>query len=244
MTAVNSVGNSLTGLTGTGLFVGATSPSLVTPALGTPTSGVLSSCTGYAQSALTGLGTGVSTALGSNVTGSGGIVLVTSPTMVTPVLGAASATSIAFSSTSGIIGTTTNNDAAAGSVGEYISASVSGGSPTILTTNTTINLTSISLTAGDWDVWCSVGLAGGSGILIQNVAVGASSTSTTFPAEVGGGAYVSLPYASSANGAIILPTGQARFSLSGTTTIYMVVRVTFTVAALGAYGIIAARRVR
>lgn len=100
MAAINSVGNALTGLTGSGLFVGATSPSLVTPALGTPTSGVLSSCTGYAQSALTGLGTGVSTALGTNVNGSGAISLTTSPTFVTPVLGAATATSINFGGTS------------------------------------------------------------------------------------------------------------------------------------------------
>jgi hypothetical protein len=37
----------------------------VAPALGTPASGVLSSCTGYAQSALTGLGANVSTFLGT-----------------------------------------------------------------------------------------------------------------------------------------------------------------------------------
>lgn len=34
MTAVNQVGNALTGVTGTGAFVGATSPTLVTPTLG------------------------------------------------------------------------------------------------------------------------------------------------------------------------------------------------------------------
>lgn len=42
----NAVGNALTGVTGTGTFVGNTSPTLVTPLLGTPTSGVLTSCTG------------------------------------------------------------------------------------------------------------------------------------------------------------------------------------------------------
>jgi hypothetical protein len=36
---------------------------------------------------ITAFGTGVATALGSNVTGSGGIVLATSPTLVTPALG-------------------------------------------------------------------------------------------------------------------------------------------------------------
>ena len=43
---------------------------------------------------ITSFGTGVQTALGQNVTGSGSIVLATSPTLVTPTLGVASATSI------------------------------------------------------------------------------------------------------------------------------------------------------
>lgn len=42
-------------------------------------------------------GTGVNTALGQNVTGSGGIALQTSPTFVTPILGVAAATSLALS---------------------------------------------------------------------------------------------------------------------------------------------------
>lgn len=55
---------------------------------------VLIATTDIAQ--MSGFGTGVATALGQNVTGSGGIVLATSPTLVTPTLGAASATSVAL----------------------------------------------------------------------------------------------------------------------------------------------------
>lgn len=43
---------------------------------------------------ITSFGTGVQTALGQNVTGSGSIVLASSPTLVTPTLGAATATSV------------------------------------------------------------------------------------------------------------------------------------------------------
>jgi len=43
---------------------------------------------------ITSFGTGVQTALGQNVTGSGGIVLATSPTLTTPTIGVATATSI------------------------------------------------------------------------------------------------------------------------------------------------------
>ena len=83
-------------------------PTLVTPQLGTPDSGTLTNCTGLpivngttgtlsvarGGTGITAFGTGVATALGQNVTGSGGIALATSPTFTTPTLGVASATSV------------------------------------------------------------------------------------------------------------------------------------------------------
>ena len=68
---VTALGNSTTG---SGSIVLDTSPTLVTPALGTPSSGVLSSCTGYAVGNLTGTGTGVLTALAVNVGSAGAFV--------------------------------------------------------------------------------------------------------------------------------------------------------------------------
>ena len=46
MATINSVGVGLSGSSGTGAFAGTTSPTFVTPALGTPASGNLSNCTG------------------------------------------------------------------------------------------------------------------------------------------------------------------------------------------------------
>jgi hypothetical protein len=88
MTTVNACGNGLSGTSGTGNYLGATNPVLVTPNIGTPSAGVLTSCTGLpASTGISGLGTGVATALGQNVSGSGGIALITSPSFTTPVLG-------------------------------------------------------------------------------------------------------------------------------------------------------------
>lgn len=61
-------------VTGTGNVVLATSPTLVTPALGTPSSITLSNATGLPVSTgISGLGTGVATALGNAVNASGGL---------------------------------------------------------------------------------------------------------------------------------------------------------------------------
>lgn len=76
------------GVVGTGKVLLQTSPILITPQLGTPTSGTLTSCTGLPISTgVSGLGTGVATGLANNATGSGSPVLATSPTLVTPALG-------------------------------------------------------------------------------------------------------------------------------------------------------------
>ena len=84
-----------------------TSATLTTPILGTPQSGTLTSCTGLPVSTgISGLGTGVATFLGTpssanlrsavtDETGTGALVFANTPTLVTPVLGVATATSIA-----------------------------------------------------------------------------------------------------------------------------------------------------
>ena len=60
--------------TGSGSVVMSDSPTLVTPALGTPSSGTLANCTGLPVGSITGLGTGVATALAINVGSAGAFV--------------------------------------------------------------------------------------------------------------------------------------------------------------------------
>lgn len=150
--------------------------------------------------------------------------------------------SITFSpTTSGIVGTTTNNDAAAGKVGEYVSSSVAINAVS-LSTATAANVTSISLTAGDWDVRGNIvySPSGTTSITLMNG--GISSTSATLPATnlyVGWAGSATVP-----PGLLGFEQAQQRFSLSGTTTIYLVTSATFTVSTLTAGGTLTARRVR
>lgn len=104
-------GTAITAVTGTGSAVLATSPTLVTPLLGTPTSGVLTNCTGYTVGNISGLAAGVATFLATpssanliaavtDETGSGALVFGTTPTIATPVInGLATGTGVASAAT-------------------------------------------------------------------------------------------------------------------------------------------------
>lgn len=112
-----NLASAVTDETGTGSLVFSNSPTLVTPALGTPSALVGTNITGTAAGltagtasavavgGITGLGTGVGTWLATpssanlasavtGETGSGALVFGTSPSLTTPTLGVATATSL------------------------------------------------------------------------------------------------------------------------------------------------------
>ncbi len=154
------------------------------------------------------------------------------------------------SSTNGIVGTTTNDNANAGSVGELIISTVVAGSAVALTTNTAANVTSISLTAGDWEVQGDIYFTGGTTTV--GVYRTASVSQTTAALDLNPPNYNivpdygSTPYAvttGNTNGLGVF-TPAIRKSLSGTTTIFLVAQAGFSASTTSAYGVLRARRVR
>lgn len=142
-------------------------------------------------------------------------------------------------------GTTTNDAASAGNVGELISSQVLVGSAVALTTNVTVNVTSISLTAGDWDVTGVIVFSSAAGTVTTAAIGGISTTTAAVPTAPGSGGYAgwnTLSNITSFNSAF--GVGPTRISLSGTTTVFLTAVSTFTTSTSSVYGYIGARRVR
>lgn len=149
--------------------------------------------------------------------------------------------------TPNITGVTNGSNASAGDVGEYVSASLLSGSAISLTSSICSNITSISLTPGDWDVYGTV-FYGPSGSTVSNYQLaGITQTSATFETAGTnnnvsgiGGVSSTLPTAFACN----VPVGTYRANLTTTTTIYLIAQALFSGGTLEAYGYIAARRAR
>lgn len=146
--------------------------------------------------------------------------------------------SITFTTTSGIIGTTTNDNAAALSVGQLISSTVAFGSAiSIPTTATPVNVTSISLTAGDWDVWGNVAFS-----IVNTTATYYAWVSSTSATQPDLSLVNFIPLLSALSGGIGVAAVQQRFSLSTTTVIYLTGQWAGTATVSGSGGIYARRR--
>jgi hypothetical protein len=141
-----------------------------------------------------------------------------------------------------IVGTTTNDSAAAGSVGEFISSVVPFGSSISMAASATVkNITSIALTAGDWDVWGNINMFNSANVM--RFAYGwISATSATIPDASLYNGLGATPTLTLFRFAFSIPA--MRFSLAVPTTIYLSGTMTFSSGTSTACGGIYARRVR
>ncbi len=145
-------------------------------------------------------------------------------------------------------GTTTNDNASAGQIGEIISSTVAVGSAVSLTTAAATTITSISLTAGDWDVSFAAMFGGDTTTLLVYSRASLSATTNTENATPGFYAGHSIPTTVNVfNSGITYITeniGPVRVSLAATATYYLVVQVSFSGGAVNGFGHLRARRVR
>lgn len=142
-----------------------------------------------------------------------------------------------------LIGIVDGSNAAAGFVGEYIESVVLTGNALALSTGVALNVTSIVLTPGDWDVNGSVSFNIAATTTIAQLAGGSSTTTAAFQT----GAFFNLVYPPSSvmgvQGAITSMI-TFRYNIVATTTIFLVAQSTFGTSTNAAYGTIRARRIR
>lgn len=153
---------------------------------------------------------------------------------VTVVPSSGMTSAFAPSTTAGIAGTTSGNDANSGSVGEYIEA-VAGA--TVVTTSGTA-MTSITLTAGDWDIAGSAQYYGASGT--SEISAAINTTSGSISGTLGKNRGNAACY--STNGIGQAHVVRYRVNITSTTTYYLNAATITSSQTL--YGSISARRMR
>lgn len=194
---------------------------------------------------LTGLTTPLSVAQGgtgtTTSTGTGSVVLSASPTFTGTVNAAAITVSglITPATTAGIKGTTAGDNANSGSIGEFPTpTNLSGVS---LASNTSTNVASVVLTAGDWDVSGTV-IFNPTGASTQQFITSISTTTSTIGGGFNNGR---VNFGSALSGAAVsLPTPVVRINVTTTTTVYLVAQVILSAGTMTGDGFIRARRVR
>jgi|SRR5579859_7734166 len=143
----------------------------------------------------------------------------------------------------GIVGVTDASNATAGNVGEYVVSQITSNTSWAPASTVIGNLTSISLTAGDWDVSGSVFWAAvaGSGTWTQLEAGTTTTSSTALPINIYLG-QTGQSTAAAINVAYLVPT--QRINVTTTTTVYLNGAATYTSGTMAYQCQLRARRVR
>lgn len=127
--------------------------------------------------------------------------------------------------------------------GEYVSSTIATWSSVSLTTATTANVTSITLTSGEWDVTGVVDYTFGATTSYTILQQGISTTTATMWGQdtFSRSEVVATVPTAAVDPAVDLPI--VRLVLTTPTTVYLVVNATFSISTLKAYGTLRARRI-
>ena len=164
----------------------------------------------------------------------------------TNVVATFAAAAVTFAQPVTSAGVISGSAAAAGKVGEVISSLVPTGSGvSIASSGSPVNMSSISLTAGDWDVQGSVNFVAGSATIVAGALheVGFNTTTAALPVD-GSEVYVNAPVLTTTSANFGTSVQRKVYNVSSTTTVYLVANGTFTAGTEKVYGTITARRIR
>jgi len=141
------------------------------------------------------------------------------------------------------MGVTDGSNAAAGEVGQYLTAS--SASPISASNVTNVDITSLSLSPGDWNVWGQVQWNGSTSNL-ANLQGWVNSVSATAPSAAIGtvGFFIFIPGTANAVSTMSFSTGSRVFSISSAATVYLGGLAQFSTGTATVSGQICARRVR
>jgi len=140
-------------------------------------------------------------------------------------------------------GTITNDNAPAGIIGEFMSVQRPSTSPLSVTSGTSLVVQSLTLTAGDWDVWGAVGFnlnVGGQQSVVRGWINMGGSTMPSID-QMGGNAIRNVPADSTQ---ALLPVTPLRVSLAGSVAVSIGALATFNSGTVAAFGQLMARRAR
>jgi len=136
-------------------------------------------------------------------------------------------------------GTVTNDDAAAGVIGEFLSAT--SGGPVSLGSGVPSTIATLALAAGDYDVWGAVVFDPDPTTSLREITSAVSTTAAALPGDV---LYADIAAIFVDGSNQNLPAPVRRISLAAAVNVYLVGQAGFSVASCAATGIICARRVR
>ena len=228
--------------TGTGLNVLNTSPTLVTPNIGSATAATVNGLTITTTTGVLTI-TAAKTATFSNTLSFSG---TDSSAVNVGTGGTIGGTGYAV--TGQIPGTATNDNAAAGDVGEYMESSVLVGSATSVSNATAKTITSLNLTAGDWDVSGNIHYLGATTTTFTQVICDLSSANNTLqnsdPQTFNQLGLAGIVASGTSGTPVAVQCPTFRVSLASAATEYLIAFSQFGTSTMTAFGSIRARRVR